>query len=254
MNFTNFTEYNQTEDIKRLKFIVSAIQEIKSDKIRIIEIGCGNGNNCYQLAKMGYDVTGIDISEETITNAKKIHQQLPNLKFECRSAEDVDTTQKFDAIVCSEVIEHLHDPDIVVSHLRNILRDEGKAVINVPNGFGPREVLMTKPMQNAMKKNDWRWKSISAVKRLLGYKGTTVQSSAPELSHIQFFTKKSFTALAEKFGFRIEKFGVSNFVERVFPFSLFTKLIPPLQNFDCWLADRLPQSWASGFMSVWVKK
>jgi 2-polyprenyl-3-methyl-5-hydroxy-6-metoxy-1,4-benzoquinol methylase len=253
MSFTNYTEYRKAEDIKRMKFIVSAIQEIKTENIRIIEIGCGNGNNCYQLAKMGYDVTGIDISEETIANAKKKHQ-LPNLKFECRSAENVDTTQKFDAIVCSEVIEHLYDPDIVVSHLQNILKDGGKAVINVPNGFGPREVLMTKPMQNAMKNNDWRWKSISFFKRMLGYKGTTVQSSAPELSHIQFFSKKAVITLAEKFGFRIEKFGVSNFVEGVFPFSLFTKLIPPLQRFDCWLADRLPQSWASGFMTVWVKK
>jgi len=253
MDFTNYTEYKQAEDIKRLKFIVSAIREIKSDNARVIEIGCGNGNICYQLAKMGYDVTGIDISEETIANAKQKHR-LPNLKFECRSAEDVDTTQKFDAVVCSEVIEHLHNPDIVAAHFSKILKIEGKAVVTVPNGKGPREAFMTKPIQNAMKNNDWRWKLLSSFKRMLGYKGVTIQSSAADLTHIQFFTKKSLLALADKSGFKVVKIGTSNFVEKVFPFSLFAKLIPPLQSFDCWIADIIPQTWASGFNTVWIRK
>lgn len=253
MTFINYTEYVQAEDIKRLKFIVSAIQELNNDNLKIIELGCGNGNISYQLAKMGFNVTGIDISDGAIANAKHRHQ-LPNLKFECCKAEDVDIAQKFDAVICCELIEHLINPDIVLAQLAKIVKEDGKVIVTVPNGFGPRESLITKPVQHAMKNNDWRWKFISAIKRMLGYKGVTVQSSASDLTHVQYFSKKSLYNLAEKFGFRIEKFRTSNFVEKVFPFSLFARLISPLQKFDCWFADIIPSKWASGFMSVWVKK
>jgi len=134
-----------------------------------------------------------------------------------------------------------------------MLNDKGIVVVTTPNGYGPREVLMTKPVQNAIKKNDWKWKTISWFKRLLGYSGTTVQSSASNLAHIQFFSKKDIYELAERSGFRIVKFGTSNFLEKVFPFSLLVKIFPPLQRFDCMVADIIPHTWASGFNTVWKK-
>ena len=70
------------------------------------------------------------------------------------------------------------------------LKNDGVLIVTVPNGKGPREVFVTKPTQNLRRKNNWMWRLIKSIKRIFGYGGTTVQSSADDLTHIQFFTKK----------------------------------------------------------------
>jgi hypothetical protein len=86
---------------------------------------------------------------------------------------------------------------------------------------------------------------------VLGYKGTTVQSDADDLSHVQFFTVKTLSDLACNAGFKISYWGKSNFIEDVFPLSLLTKRVQKLQKFDCDLAERLPLRLTGGFFTVW---
>ena len=120
--------------------------------------------------------------------------------------------------------------------------------------MGPREVFVTKPIIALQQKNNFAWKFISKIKSFLGYKGTTVQSDASDLTHIQFFTRKSLAALAQKTNFTITKFGKTNFIEDVFPFSLLSKRIKVLQKMDCALAEYLPYGCTGGFVTVWQKK
>ena len=88
---------------------------------------------------------------------------------------------------------------------------------------------------------------------MLGYSGTTVQSAADNLDHIQFFSKDDLEKLSQLYGFRITGFGKSNFMEDVFPFSLFAKRLVFLQKLDCKIADMLPYNFTGGFFTVWEK-
>ena len=97
------------------------------------------------------------------------------------------------------------------------------------------------------------WRSIVGMKKMLGYSGTTVQSAADNLDHIQFFSKRDLEQLSRDHGFRITRFGKANFVEDVFPFSLFAKRFVILQKLDCKVADMLPYSFTGGFFTVWEK-
>ena len=97
------------------------------------------------------------------------------------------------------------------------------------------------------------WAAVQKTKRMFGYKGTTVQSSADDLTHIQFFTKSSLEKLADQHRFSIVRFGKTNFVEDVFPFSFFSKKLKFLQRMDCAVAEVLPYQWNGGFMTVWEK-
>ena len=64
-----FTNYAQKYD--RESFVQGTIgecdfieRELNCDKnTRILDIGCGTGRHCIELAKRGYEVTGIDLSE-----------------------------------------------------------------------------------------------------------------------------------------------------------------------------------------------
>jgi hypothetical protein len=123
----------------------------------------------------------------------------------------------------------------------------------VPNGFGPREVFVTKPMQRLQYKKGALAKFVLWLKKLLGYEGTTIQSSASDLTHIQFFTLKQLQQIAKENQFRITKVGKSNFIEDVFPFSLIAKRVTFLQKLDCKVADILPANMTGGFFTVWKK-
>lgn len=246
-------EYERFTDNKRLKFIESCLQQGIPAQGRVLDVGCGNGVISRHLGQFGYDVLGIDISQKTIDVARS-KNKLPNVRFEAISAEALKAQgQQYDAVICSEVLEHLDQPGILLETIAAALKPEGMLIVTVPNGKGPREVCVTKPMLKA-RNNPKVWGFINRVKRALGFKGTTVQSQADNLDHVQFFTRKDLHALATAHDFKIVRFAKTNFVEDVFPFSLFTKRIKFLQALDCQVAEILPLGFTGGFNTVWRKK
>lgn len=245
--------YNNYTDIKRLKFIIESLQNQIPPNGSVLDVGCGNGIISRSVGKAGFNVFGIDISEKAIEKAKS-KNDLANVKFAVMSAEEFTVNNTYDAIICSEVLEHLVSPADLLKVINQSLKDDGILIVTVPNGKGPREVLITKPVIALQKKDNWIWHLVQKIKKRLGYKGTTVQSDADDLAHLQFFTKKSLNNLANDNNFCIVKFGKTNFVENVFPFSLLTKKIKILQKFDCAVAEILPYNFTCGFVSVWQKK
>ncbi len=246
-------EFERIADIKRLDFIIDVLNRNLPKNATVLDVGCGNGIISRGLGRKGFNVLGIDISDKTIANARALND-LPNVSFEVMSAEQLAISEtKYHAVICSEVLEHLHQPEGLLKVLHQSTKDEGILIVTVPNGKGPRELFVTKPTQALQRKNNGVWKFLKKVKGTLGYQGTTVQSSADDLTHIQFFTKKSLEKLAADNSFKIVRFGKTNFVEDVFPFSILTKRIKFLQKLDCKIAEILPYSVNGGFVTVWKK-
>lgn len=254
MKFINYTLYSKAEDIKRLKFIIDNLPVRTPSSLNILEIGCGEGNICFQMAQYGHKVLGIDISDTTIKSAIKKWGNTQGLTFKVEDAEQMklSSEEKYDVIVCSEILEHLYEPARLVRNFNNLLKPDGIAIVTVPNGFGPREMLITKPVQNLKQGNGIFSKMMRKTKSSLGYKGDTDQSSAETLDHIQFFSMKQLSELAENNGFSIVKKKSGNFVENVFPFSLIARRSLLLQKMDCAIADILPLSFTSQYYSVWA--
>ena len=247
-------EFNRIADIKRLNFIIKALKEKLPEGAEVLDVGCGNGVIARSLGEQGFKVKGIDVSEKTIEKARSLNK-LPNVKFEVISAEKLSANGHiYHAVICSEVLEHLNDPGKLLKVLHQLLHRDGILIVTVPNGKGPREVFVTKPVLAMQKKNNRMWRFVKKVKSLFGYKGTTAQTDADDLTHIQFFTKPTLEELANATKFRIIRFGKTNFIEDVFPFSFFTKRIKILQKWDCAVADRLPYKLTGGFVTVWEKE
>jgi len=250
---TSQYEYDRIADRKRVDFIANVLHTSLPPNGRILDVGCGNGVISRHLGRLGFKVLGIDVSEKTIATARSLTND-PKVQFQKKSAEElVASGEKYDAVICSEVLEHLNDPGALLRVLYNTLTDNGKLIVTVPNGQGPRESFVTKPVLRMRSKNNWAWRLIVRLKKSLGYSGTTVQSAADNLDHIQFFSKKDLEQLSQRNGFRITGFGKANFVEDVFPFSFFAKRVTLLQKIDCKIADILPDRFTGGFFSVWEK-
>lgn len=246
-------EYKRITDIKRLKFILKTLKHNLPDQAVVLDVGCGNGVISRSLGEVGYNVYGIDVSENAIAKARQLNKN-PNVSFDVTSAEQlIAEGKKYDAIICSEVLEHLNKPENLLSTLYQSLTDTGVLIVTVPNGKGPREIFVTKPVIWLQKKDNFLWRGLLKIKKALGYKGTTVQSDASDLTHIQFFTKKSLDSLAKQNDFKIVQFGKTNFIEDVFPFSILSKRLVFFQKMDCAIAEILPYRCTGGFVTVWKK-
>ena len=252
-NTLEIPTYTRIADLKRLDFIKKNLAESIPKSGSVLDVGCGNGIISLQLGKEGYAVHGIDMSDKSIGNAKQ-KNPFTNVTFSVMDAETMRASgQRYDAIVCSEVLEHLNQPGALLKQLLEILNDNGILLVTVPNGKGPRESLVTKPFLKLRKKNNWAWRSVIQVKKALGYSGTTIQSDADNLDHIQFFTKTELERLSKDNGFKIERIESSNFIDDIFPVSLIASRSRMLQTLDGKVADMLPTSFTSGYLMVWKK-
>ena len=100
----------------------------------ILDYGCGPGRISASLAGIGYDVTGVDQSIGMIGCAKRIPAGKSRMKFyvigELAGLFEPD---RWDAIVCSSVIEYIEEPlDTLRSFFRS-LRPGGVLMLSYAN-------------------------------------------------------------------------------------------------------------------------
>tara|TARA_Y100001972_G_scaffold128907_1_gene192613 strand:+ start:6348 stop:7109 length:762 start_codon:yes stop_codon:yes gene_type:complete len=247
--------YSREADIKRLKFIMDNISSFPDkEKLRVLDVGCGNGIISLNVGTLGVQVLALDVSEKAISMAKT-RNKFKNVCFQVLPAEGLSTIkEKFDVVICSEVLEHLTDPSGLLSELHNMMTNNGMLIVTVPNGLGPRELLVTRPMIFIRDHLNWFLGFVLYVKKIFGYSGTTVQSAADNLDHIQFFTKGGLRRMAKTNNYSITTFRHSNFIDDVFPFSLIARKSPMIQKIDSKIADLLPSVFVGGFFSIWKNK
>ncbi len=245
--------YTRYGDLKRLAFIKSNLDKYIQKSGQVLDVGCGNGIISMHLGKEGYNIHGLEISPEAVAKAKKTNP-FPNVEFKQGDAESIKGTGiKYDAVICSEVLEHLNNPGKLLKELHDLLEDNGILIVTVPNGIGPRELLVTRPYLKIRDKLPGTWKLINKLKSSLGYSGKTIQSEASDLDHIQFFSKKELKKLSSSCMFKIIDTKASNFIDDIFPVSLLTKRIFSLQKLDAKVADFLPNAFSGGFLMIWKK-
>ncbi|ABC45280.1 bifunctional 2-polyprenyl-6-hydroxyphenol methylase/3-demethylubiquinol 3-O-methyltransferase UbiG [Salinibacter ruber] len=97
----------------------------------IFDLGCGNGSVMAHLVENGYNVTGVDPSEEGITEAKKA---FPYLDVHIGSAYDDLSRQygQYDVTLSLEVVEHVYYPRKYADTVFNLTRPGGHAIISTP--------------------------------------------------------------------------------------------------------------------------
>jgi SAM-dependent methyltransferase len=102
-----------------------------------IDIGCNSGAYSKIISDFGFKhVLGIDISSEVIERANESFAFAGSertLEYKILDAENMDTTKRFDFVLCTEVIEHANRPERVIQNVKDILAPGGVAIITLPN-------------------------------------------------------------------------------------------------------------------------
>jgi len=97
---------------------------------RLLDFACGDGAYSILSSKMGFEVTGIDISDVSINNANEmaLQEDIKNIRFlvaDCEATEFPD--EYFDVILVAGVLHHL-DLEKAFAEMVRILRPDGEII------------------------------------------------------------------------------------------------------------------------------
>ena len=105
--------------------IISSGGFLPFNNLDILDVGCRGGLLCEPLSRLGANVTGIDAAATNIEVAK-IHMRENdlNIKYINTKPEEIKD-QKFDVILCMEIIEHVEDVNFFIESCVNLLKPKG---------------------------------------------------------------------------------------------------------------------------------
>jgi 2-polyprenyl-3-methyl-5-hydroxy-6-metoxy-1,4-benzoquinol methylase len=101
---------------------------------KLLDIGCGSGRDLALLARMGFDVYGVDPSAEFIQLAQHTHPELEGrLSVSGLPELGIPFGGSFDGVVCYGVLMHLNQEVLVrsVKSLRACLKIGGRVIIAI---------------------------------------------------------------------------------------------------------------------------
>ncbi len=122
----------------RIDWLVDQIQG--SD---VLDIGCSEGILPILLGRKGITVTGIDINPDAIKFANELLQKENNatinrVTFICADFQNYEmNNKKFSYVVTGEIIEHLENPEPLISKSIACLKPGGKLLVTTPLGYFP---------------------------------------------------------------------------------------------------------------------
>jgi ubiquinone/menaquinone biosynthesis C-methylase UbiE len=107
----------------------------------ILDIGCGWGKDAKIFSDLGYEVTGIDISENMLAIARKTSPTSQFVQSDFRQIPFLE--QSFDGLWASASLLHAESKDHVpkiLAEWNRVFRTDGKAYIVVKQGDGEEDM------------------------------------------------------------------------------------------------------------------
>jgi 2-polyprenyl-3-methyl-5-hydroxy-6-metoxy-1,4-benzoquinol methylase len=156
----------------------------RDNTARILEVGCGTGaTGALALARgRAGHYTGIELMESAAAQAREV---LSDVRVGNVEAMDLDwQPATFDALILSEVLEHLVEPGTLVRRLGRFVRPGGLVLASSPNIA------------------HWR-----VIRELVNGRFDLQDQGVFDRTHLRWFTPATFAALFRDAGFRIEEVG-----------------------------------------------
>ena len=258
--YLKHTEYHHYPGgLKKLEFIVETLCALERDaaQVSVLDVGCGNGSLALPIASLGYRVVGVDVDPISVEHATRANT-FANARFETVAESGFDLGERFDVLICSEVLEHLDEPMPLICTIAGLMKDDGLAIVTVPNGQGLREVLGR--LENVLKGSLGLRKVLKSARKLGGMPDAdekclmhTSNVEEAGTGHVQAFSLPGITRRLARGGLELVKVVKSFFLFSVFVGKRGDRWTA-VDRLDSRLADALPALMAGGWYLLCRKR
>jgi SAM-dependent methyltransferase len=134
-NYYHLLYKNRNDDEARLliEHLVSHLDLAPNSKA--LDLACGKGRHSITLNELGFDVLGVDLSSNSIQEAKQFENE--TLHFDVRDMRDAFTKNSFDAVfnlfTSFGYFDNKSDNEKVIVAMHEMLKDDGILVIDFMN-------------------------------------------------------------------------------------------------------------------------
>lgn len=148
----------------------------------VLDIGCATGRigKILRELKKADELVGIELFGPAAMQATLHYDKVYEDDIEKLT---LNYCKYFDFIICGDILEHLRDPWLMLRNIRGWLKDSGHLLITIPNI------------------RHWSILCDLALRGNLDYK----DSGILDITHLRFFTRKSFRNILNKTGFMVER-------------------------------------------------
>jgi len=152
---------------------------------RVLDLGSGNGALCAMLGNTRYEIVGVEFDKRGVEISRSLYPNIPFYNFGVQDdpKELMACEKPFDAVVSTEVIEHLFSPHRLPIYAKQTLKDGSYLIISTPyHGY----------LKNLALALFNKWDSHHTP---LWHGG-----------HIKFWSRATLTRLLEENGFKVIEF------------------------------------------------
>lgn len=129
----------------------------------VLDVGCGGGLFAEEVARLGCQVTGIDLSPRSIEVAQQHAEQMGlSITYRAASGEQIPfEDNSFDLVYCCDVLEHVSDVNVVIAESARVLKPGGMYLYDTINRTWLSKVMMIRLAQDWLRiappdLHDWK--------------------------------------------------------------------------------------------------
>lgn len=198
-------------------FIEDEISRSKS--ARILDIGCGTGRHSIELARRGYQVTGIDLSDSMLTRAKeKAAAAGVAVDFQCRDARKLTFDNEFELVImlCEGAFSLMETDEMnfqILQGAAKAIKKDGKLIFTTLNALFPLFHSVKEFMDANAGENKSKYEGVSFdLMTFRDHNITRIEDDAGQERELRcderYYVPSEITWMLKSLGFRsVEIFG-----------------------------------------------
>ena len=144
---------------------------------RVLELGTGPGTVTRILHSKGCKVTGVEMDPETLATCAPFCERTVQANLEDPDWAAPLAGEKFDAVICADVLEHLRNPRPLLQQLHSFLKPGGSVLMSLPNAS-----------------------HLTVVASLLGGRFPYQKNGLLDHTHLKFYGREDLEALLRECG------------------------------------------------------
>ncbi len=199
--------YNNRDDQEAARFIENLVKTLEiPESSSVLDLACGGGRHSAQLHQLGFKVTGVDLSENSINQARNTYHK--DIRFEVGDMRYFKTDKNYDYVLnlftSFGYFESMAENEMVMSAVKSALNPNGILVIDFMNA---KKVLKNLVSEETQHREDL----VFEIKRFCDgqhfYKNITVLDNGKSSNFqekVQFIDKDAFENMLGKSSFEVK--------------------------------------------------